>query len=48
VQAATLTLAVDPAAFHFFDAADGSALVTDPTPVTGAEQVPVGSAENWS
>jgi multiple sugar transport system ATP-binding protein len=48
VQGATLTLAVDPAAFHFFDAADGSALVTDPTPVTGVEQVPVGSTENWS
>jgi multiple sugar transport system ATP-binding protein len=47
-QGDTLVLAVDPAAFHFFDVADGSALVTDPTPVTSAEQVPVGSAENWS
>jgi multiple sugar transport system ATP-binding protein len=47
-QGAPLSLAVDPAAFHFFDAGDGSALVTDPTPVTGAEQVAVGSSENWS
>jgi multiple sugar transport system ATP-binding protein len=47
-QGAQLTLAVDPAAFHFFDVDDGSALVTDPTPATGPEQVPVGSAENWS
>jgi multiple sugar transport system ATP-binding protein len=47
-QGAQLTLAVDPAAFHFFDLDDGSALVTDPTPATGPEQVPVGSAENWS
>jgi multiple sugar transport system ATP-binding protein len=47
-QGAALSLAVDPAAFHFFDPSDGSALVTDPTPVTSAEQVPVGSTENWS
>jgi multiple sugar transport system ATP-binding protein len=47
-QGETLVLAVDPTAFHFFDAADGSALVTDPTQATGAEQVPVGSTENWS
>jgi multiple sugar transport system ATP-binding protein len=47
-QGETLALAVDPAAFHFFDAADGSALVTDPTQLTGAEQVPVGSTEKWS
>ena len=47
-QGETLSLAVDPAAFHFFDAADGSALVTDATQLTGAEQVPVGSTEKWS
>ena len=47
-QGETLSLAVDPAAFHFFDAADGSALGTDATQLTGAEQVPVGSTEKWS
>jgi multiple sugar transport system ATP-binding protein len=47
-QRSALALAVDPAAFHFFDVHDGSALAADPTPAAGAEQVPVGSAENWS
>ena len=47
-QRSALALAVDPAAFHFFDVHDGSALTADPTPAAGAEQVPVGSAENWS
>jgi multiple sugar transport system ATP-binding protein len=47
-QGAALSLAIDPAAFHFFDVDDGSALVADPTPLTGAAQVAVGSAEKWS
>ena len=47
-QRSALALAVDPAAFHFFDVHDGSALAADPTPAAGAEQVPVGWAENWS
>jgi multiple sugar transport system ATP-binding protein len=47
-QGASLSLAVDPAAFHFFDVDDGSALVTDSEPLTGAGQVPVGSVEKWS
>ena len=47
-QGSALALAVDPTAFHFFDVHGGSALVADPTPPAGAEQVPVGSTENWS
>jgi hypothetical protein len=43
-----LALAVDPAAFHFFDVETGAALAAEPATVTGTEQVAVASAENWS
>jgi hypothetical protein len=44
-QGASLVLAVDPAAFHFFDVETGvAALAAAPE----TEQVPVASAENWS
>jgi multiple sugar transport system ATP-binding protein len=47
-QGATLTLAVDPAAFHFFDVETGAALAAEPETAVDTEQVPVASAENWS
>jgi multiple sugar transport system ATP-binding protein len=47
-QGAPQRLAVDPAAFHFFDVETGAALVVEPEPAVPTEQVPVASAENWS
>ena len=47
-QGAGLALAVDPAAFHFFDVETGAALAAEPETATGAAQVAVASAENWS
>jgi multiple sugar transport system ATP-binding protein len=47
-QGATLALAVDPAAFHFFGVETGAALAAEPETAVDAEQVPVASAENWS
>jgi hypothetical protein len=43
-----LRLAVDPAAFHFFDVETGVALRAEPASEAVAEQVPVASVENWS
>ena len=47
-QGAGLALAVDPAAFHFFDVETGAALAAEPETAIDTEQVPVASAENWS
>jgi multiple sugar transport system ATP-binding protein len=47
-QGAPLRLAVDPAAFHFFDVETGAALLAEPESTVATEQVPVASAENWS
>jgi multiple sugar transport system ATP-binding protein len=47
-QGAPLRLAVDPAAFHFFDVETGVALRAEPASEAVAEQVPVASVENWS
>ena len=47
-QGAKLALAVDPAAFHFFDVETGAALAAEPETAVDTEQVPVASAENWS
>jgi len=47
-QGVGLALAVDPAAFHFFDVETGAALAAGPETATGAAQVAVASAENWS
>jgi multiple sugar transport system ATP-binding protein len=47
-QGSRLSLAVDPAAFHFFDVETGAALAAEPEPEIDGEQVPVASAENWS
>ena len=41
-------LAVDPGAFHFFDAETGEALLGGDADAAEIEQVPVGSTENWS
>ena len=47
-QGAELRLALDPAAFHFFDVETGAALTGAPGSEVAPEQVPVASAENWS
>ena len=47
-QGAAARLAVDPRGFHFFDVDTGAALAAEPEAAVDAEQVPVGSAENWS
>ena len=49
-QGVDAQLAVDPGAFHFFDAETGAALLGGDTDTDAAEieQVPVGSTENWS
>jgi multiple sugar transport system ATP-binding protein len=47
-QGASIRLAVDPRAFHFFDPDTGVALAAEPGPASAAEQVAVGSTENWS
>jgi multiple sugar transport system ATP-binding protein len=47
-QGAPLRLAVDPAAFHFFDVDTGVALGLEREAPDAIEQVPVASAENWS
>ncbi len=47
-QGAAAQLAVDPKAFHFFDADTGAALTGEPAPAAEVEQVPIGSRENWS
>jgi len=47
-QGAGLTLAVDPKAFHFFDVETGAAIAAERERANDTEQVPVGSAENWS
>jgi len=49
-QGVDARLAVDPGAFHFFDAETGAALLGRDTDTDAAEieQVPVGSTENWS
>jgi multiple sugar transport system ATP-binding protein len=49
-QGVDARLAVDPGAFHFFDAETGAALLGRDTDTDAAEieQVPVGSTESWS
>jgi multiple sugar transport system ATP-binding protein len=47
-QGATARLAIDPRGFHFFDVDTGAALAAEPETAVDAEQVPVGSGENWS
>jgi multiple sugar transport system ATP-binding protein len=47
-QGAAAQLAVDPRSFHFFDVGTGAALGSAPENAAEPEQVPVGSAENWS
>ncbi len=47
-QGAPLRLAVDPAAFHFFDVETGAALGFERAEADAAEQVSLASAENWS
>ncbi|HEX2303759.1 MAG TPA: sn-glycerol-3-phosphate ABC transporter ATP-binding protein UgpC [Gaiella sp.] len=47
-QGTDLDLAVDPARFHFFDAQNGSALLTYAEDAAAMEPVPVAAAEEWS
>ena len=47
-QGAAARLAVDPRGFHFFEVDTGAALAAEPETAVDAEQVTVGSGENWS